>query len=371
MEGRFQKRMEQCQELLAENDADAVILSMSSNLYYLTGFTDEPMERHLLCFVPQEKDPVFIAPEMYESQIKSASWVEDIRSWTDETGPGGVLEDTIADLDLHESQILIDDSMQGRFVLDLQKRINNGSFACAEEVISPLRMEKDSEELRQIEQASKIADETSEYIRSLGSEAIGLTERELAKRIRQDLLAENGEGLSFGTIVGSGPNGAHPHHRVSDRTISMGDPVVLDFGVLINGYPSDQTRTVVFGGDPPNGFIEAYKIVKAALDAGVDAVKPGVTASQVDRAVRSVFEAHDYEEKFIHRTGHGVGLDIHEPPYIVSGNETVLKPGMVFSIEPGAYLEGQFGVRLEDLVVVTKDGCRQLNESSHTWRALD
>ncbi|WP_423746486.1 Xaa-Pro peptidase family protein [Haladaptatus sp. SPP-AMP-3] len=371
MEAQLEERTQRCQEQLVKQDADAVILSMSSNLHFLTGFTDEPMERHLLCFVPSDGDPVYVVPEMYENQIQTESWVEDIRTWSDDTGPTTILESTIEELSLDGGSVLLDDTMQARFVLDLQKYLPNTSFARAEHIFSPLRMQKDETELKHLQHASNIADQVSEEIRSLGSDAVGLTERELAKRIRKDLLAEEGEELGFQTIVGSGENGAHPHHRVSDRVIEAGDPVVLDFGVTINGYSSDQTRTVVFSGEPPIGFIEVYDVVRAALDAGFQTVKPGVTAGQVDKAVRDIFEQHGFAEKFVHRTGHGVGLDIHEPPYIVNGNETELQPGMVFSIEPGAYLKDQWGIRIEDLVVVTPDGCHRLNDSPRTWRPLD
>lgn len=371
MRANFEERTRNCQNQLAMHNADAVVLSMSSNLYYLTGFTDEPMERHLLCFIPRDENPVYVVPEMYEGQIQSESWVNDIRTWSDDMGPGTALESVIDDLALDGGHMLLDDSMQARFVLDLQEYLPSATFARAERALSPLRKLKDDSEIKAIQRASKIADQVSESIRSMGTDAIGLTERELAKRIREELLAGDGEMLGFETIVGSGQNGAHPHHRVSNRIIEPGDPVVLDFGVVVNGYPSDQTRTVVFSGDPPAGFIEAYDVVRAALEVGVETVAPGVTASQVDEAVRKVFSNHGLEDKFVHRTGHGVGLDIHEPPYIVKGNETELQPGMIFSIEPGAYIKNQFGVRIEDLVLVTDDGCIRLNKSPRTWRPLD
>jgi Xaa-Pro aminopeptidase len=207
-------------------------------------------------------------------------------------------------------------------------------------------------------------------IRELGEEVIGMTETELADEIERRLASAGGEEVAFDTIAGSGPNGAKPHHRHEDREIRRGDPLVLDFGAYVDRYPGDQTRTVVLAGDPPEDYEAVHEVVREAQQAAVEAIEPGVPAEAVDRAAREVIEDAGYGEEFVHRTGHGVGLDVHESPYIVAGNETQLEPGMVFSVEPGIYLEGEFGVRIEDLVVVTEDGCERLNDSPRTWEPL-
>jgi Xaa-Pro aminopeptidase len=235
-------------------------------------------------------------------------------------------------------------------------------------VLADLRMCKDDHELAALRRAGELSDRVSEEVRSMASTAVGWTETGLAEEIER-LLADHGAGEpAFGTIVGSGPNGAKPHHRHGDREIRPGDPVVLDFGGYVDGYPGDQTRTTVFAGDPPEGFEEVFDIVREAPPAGVDAVEPGVPAEAVDAAAREVIEDAGYGDEFIHRTGHGVGLEVHEPPYIVAGNDRELEPGMLFSVEPGVYLEGEFGVCVEDLVVVTGDGHERLNDSPRTWR---
>lgn len=198
-----------------------------------------------------------------------------------------------------------------------------------------------------------------------------MTERELVQEIQRRIEEHGGTGLSFEAIVGSGPNGAQPHYRHGDRTIRSNEPVILDFGAKWDCYPGDQTRTVVFDGEPPEEFETIHGIVWDAFQAGVDAVAPGVEAQDVDRVVRSVIESAGYGDGFLHRTGHGLGLEVHEPPYIVEGDDTVLEPGMVHSIEPGIYLEGEYGARIEDIVVVTEDGCEQLNDSPRTWEPLD
>jgi D-alanyl-D-alanine dipeptidase len=166
------------------------------------------------------------------------------------------------------------------------------------------------------------------------------------------------------TIVGSGPNGASPHHEAGDRTIRQGDAVVMDFGGVRDGYCSDITRTV-FVGDPDEEQCRVYDLVRSAQQAAFEAVRPGAMAQDVDRAARAVIADAGYGERFVHRTGHGIGIEVHEPPYIVEGDETVLQPGMTFSDEPGIYLPGRFGVRIEDQVVVTAGSAERLNEASH------
>ena len=203
----------------------------------------------------------------------------------------------------------------------------------------------------------------------MGEDTVGLTESELAAEIRGRLHAAGATRLSFDVVVASGPHGAEPYRRSSDREIDAGEPVILDFGGFVDGYASDQTRTVVFAGDPPEGFEDAHEAVVAAFEAGVEAVEPGATAGAVDRATEAVLRERGYGDDLVHATGHGVGLEAHEAPTVADGNEVELEPGMVFSVEPGVY-PGKFGVRVEDLVVVTESGCQRLNDSPKTWRPL-
>lgn len=369
MSSVFEERTRDCQRALATSDADGVVLFPSSNLYYAAGFDEEPGERHLLLCISREGEPVFVAPAMYEEQIREESWVEDVRTWDDGDDPRALVGEVLDELAIEE-RILLDDRMWALFVQDLRAVRPDATFGLASEVIDDLRMRKDEHELDALRRAGAFSDAVSEEIRSLGEDAIGMTERELAKEI--DGLLSEGEstGPSFGTIVGAGANGAKPHHRHSDHVIQKGEPVVLDFGGTVDMYPGDQTRTVVFDGDPPEGFERVYEAVFVAQEAAVQAVGPGVTAGEVDRAARDVITNYGFGDEFFHRTGHGVGLSVHEEPYIVAGNERPLEPGMVFSIEPGVYLEGQYGVRIEDLVAVTEDGCERLNDSPWTWKPL-
>ena len=363
-----ERRTRACQEQLREGPADAVVCFPSTNLQYLSGFVEEPGERHLLLFVPATGDPVFLVPELYDQQVREASWVDDVRTWDDGEDPRAAVSTVAEDLGLAGGHLLVDDTMWARFTQDLRAVLPEATFGLASEVLADLRVRKDDAELDALRRAGEVADAVVADLRAAGESLVGTTEAELARDIERRLNDAGGDGVSFEPVVGSGPNGAKPHHRHGDRTIEAGDPVVLDFGTRVDGYPSDQTRTVVFDGEPPTEFVEVHRVVQAAQQAAVDAVEPGVSAESVDAAAREVIESAGYGEQFVHRTGHGVGLDVHEEPYVVAGNDRELEVGMVFSVEPGVYLPGEFGVRIEDLVAVTETGCERLNDADRDWR---
>ncbi|WP_135822187.1 M24 family metallopeptidase [Halostella litorea] len=365
----FKDRLHRCQNALAEEDVDALVLFPSPNLLYLTGFDEEPGERHLLAFVTPD-DFAIVAPQMYAEQIIEETYIDDVDAWSDGDDPMVAVRTVLDRLGVGGGEVLLDDRMFALFSLDVQNALPDASFGLASEVLDDLRVRKEEVELDALREAARISDEASEAVRAMGAEAVGMTEAELAEEIRAEVDALGGEGLPFEPIVGSGPKGAQPHYRHGDRTIRAGEPVILDFGTQFDGYPGDQTRTVVFDGDPPEEFEEIHAVVHDALDAAVDAVEPGVAAEEVDAAARSVIEDAGYGDRFLHRTGHGIGLEVHEEPYIVAGNETPLEPGMVHSIEPGIYLEGKYGARIEDIVVVTEDDCERLNHSPRTWEPL-
>jgi Xaa-Pro aminopeptidase len=371
----FRERTGRVQRALAAADADLAVLFPGSNLQYLTGFEEEPAERHLFLFVARDGDPVFVVPDLYETQVASESWVADVRGYADSEDPMAVVDGVLDDLLDAASReagprVLVDDSMWATFTQDLRDALPDASWGLASEALEPVRVQKDDAELATLREAGRVADDVSEWLRGRADDVVGLTERELAAEVERELRERGATGVSFPVIVGAGPNGAMPHHTHGDREIARGDPVVLDFGGVVDDYPGDQTRTVVFAGDPPDEFERVHGVVREALSAGVDAVEPGVEAQAVDAAAREVIEDAGYGDAFVHRTGHGVGLDVHEPPYVVDGNDRELEPGMVFSVEPGVYLEDRFGVRIEDLVVVTDDGCERLNDSPRGWRPL-
>ncbi|QZP38667.1 M24 family metallopeptidase [Halobaculum magnesiiphilum] len=367
----YARRLDAARDRLRSGAGDALVLFPSTNLRYLTGYSEHPSERHFLLFVVPDADPVFLVPELSGEQVRAETAVDDVRTWGDDEDPVAAVGSVAADLALANDapHVLVDDTMHARFTQDLHEVLPGATFGLASEVLADLRVIKDDAEVAALRRAGEAADAVIRELRADGDDVVGMTEADLARHIEDRLVANGGTGVSFETIVGSGPNGAMPHHTHGDRVIRAGDPVVLDFGTRVDGYPSDQTRTLVFGdASPPEGFREVHRVVREAQEAAVEAVEPGVTTGEVDAAAREVIEEAGYGEEFIHRTGHGVGLDVHEEPFVVAGGEREIEAGMVFSVEPGVYLPDEFGVRIEDLVVVTDDGCVRLNRTDRDWK---
>lgn len=366
------RRTDEARERLRESHADALVLSPGPEQRYLSGFGTEQSKRHTLLVVPADGEPFFFLPEMFADGARDASWVKTYHTWGDTDDPVDALSEAFDAHGLVDASVLVNERMWSTFAQDI--RTVAGDVGRSGEVLTPLRMVKDDDELAAIREASRIADEVSREIRGL--DLAGRTENDVVGEIEYRMRRAGGEGASFETIVASGPNSASPPYRSGHRELEAGDPVILDFGCIVDGYLSDQTRTVVVGGDPPSGFVEAHETVLEASAAAVTAVEPGVRADEVDAAARAVIEDAGYGDCFPHVTGHGVGLDIHEPPFLIGGsylegwNRVELTPGMVFSIEPAIYT-GAFGVRVEDLVVVTDDGAERLNDSPKRWEPLE
>jgi Xaa-Pro aminopeptidase len=251
-------------------------------------------------------------------------------------------------------------------VLGLQQALPQSSYVSMTAALPMLRAIKDAAELQRLTAAGAAADESLEEIVKVRFE--GRRESEIGADLAA-LLRKHGHSQVDFIVVGSGSNGADPHHEVSERVIQAGDMIVLDFGGLKDGYGSDTTRTVHVG-EPSDEEQKVFDIVRAAQQAGFEAVRPGIACQEVDRAARKVIADAGYGEYFIHRTGHGIGLTTHEPPYMIEGETHLLQPGMCFSIEPGIYLPDRFGVRIEDIVTVTEDGGRRLNNTSHEMRIV-
>ncbi|SEH17873.1 Xaa-Pro aminopeptidase [Natronorubrum sediminis] len=411
MASMFERRLTNCRRRLERSATDLLVCFPSPNLTYLTGFEESPSERHLLLFVPRIGTPALVAPKMYEQQLATLPIDEpplEVRTWDDDEDPlelirtvletfetreglefGETSTETITEIDGDDranndnrtpgdASILVDDRMWATLSQDLRACAPDATFGLASDVLESQRIQKDDVELEALRRAGAIADRVSLEIRSRGEELIGTTESDLASEIEALLEAKGAGKPAFSTIVAAGANGAQPHHHSSDHEIERGEPIVLDFGAFVDAeleggtgrYPGDQTRTIV-PGEPTEEYKRVHEIVQKAQQAAVEAVEPGVTASAVDETARSVIEHAGYGDAFTHRTGHGVGLEVHEPPYIVGGNDRELEPGMVHSIEPGIYLDGKFGVRIEDLVVVTETGAERLNDSPRGWETGD
>ncbi len=364
----YRDRIVRAQRFMAESDFDLMALFPSWNMFYLSGFYDEPGERMLLFILPREKDPIFLAPELYEQQIKQSSPFSDVRIWKDSDDPMDLLKRTAMDFKLGEANVLVDDSMWAMFLLMLRKAFKKAEFFLASEVMVPLRRRKSQDEIHYLEEAGAIADEAFEKIIRLNIS--GMTELELATALEEAMKKGGAEKIGFETLVASGTNSALPHYRAGKRKIEPGDVVILDYGCRVHGYCSDITRTIVC--KEASEEIEAlYKVVEKAQSEAVKAIRPGLRAEEIDRVARGEISKAGYGERFIHRTGHGIGLDVHEEPYITEGNNLELEEGMAFSVEPGIYLPGRFGIRIEDIVVVTKSGAQRMNKSTHALHVVD
>jgi D-alanyl-D-alanine dipeptidase len=355
----FAARLHRAAAAAREAELAGVLLAPGPDLVYLTGYAPVAItERITLLVVPVEGEPTMIVPRLERPGAEEGPAASVVRlvDWSDGSDP---YEATAALLGA--GRYAISDSAWAMHLLGLQDRLPATSFVSMTEVLPMLRAVKDDDELGRLAAAAAAADEA--YVEILQVRFAGRSETELGADLAE-LLRRFGHSQVDFTVVGSGPNGADPHHEIGDRVIEDGDMVVLDFGGLKHGYGSDTTRTVHVG-EPTDEERAVHEIVRRAQQAGFEAVRPGVECQEIDRAARAVIADAGYGEYFIHRVGHGIGLTTHEPPYMVEGERHLLEPGMCFSIEPGIYLPGRFGVRIEDIVTVTADGGRRLNRTPH------
>jgi Xaa-Pro aminopeptidase len=305
---------------------------------------------------------VLVVPRLERSAAESEVRARlEVRTWEETDDPYElVLRDT------GPGRLAVSDRLWAMHLLRFQAARPAADWLPASTVIRRLRMVKDADEIDLLRRAAHAADRVVAQIAA--GPLIGRTEADVAREVRERLLAEGHQEAHF-AIVGSGPNSASPHHEASDRVIQPGEPIVLDIGGTWAGYGSDITRTLwVTGGDPANGpddeFLRLFELVREAQAEGTAAARPGVSAERVDAVARGIIEAGGYGERFIHRLGHGIGLEGHEEPYLVAGNAEPLAAGHAFSIEPGIYLDGRYGARIEDIVVCTNEGPVSLNEAA-------
>lgn len=334
-----------------------LLVTPGPDLRYLTGYEPPPLERLTLLIVGPGREPLLLVPALEEPAAATAVGMAgvDVVAWRDGEDPYG-----LAARGLSDARYAITDQTWASHLLELERNAPQCGFVATGRALPLLRAIKDDEEITALRAAARGADEAFGEVVTLAF--AGRRELDVAADLDR-LLRDHGHDRVEFTIVASGPNGASPHHDAGDRVIGPGDAVVMDFGGRAGGYYSDITRTV-FVGEPDVEQRRVYEVVRAAQQAAFDAVRPGAGAQDVDRAARVVIADAGYGERFLHRTGHGIGLEVHEHPYLVEGNETPLEPGMTFSDEPGIYLAGRFGVRIEDQVVVTEDGAERLNEAT-------
>ena len=340
------ERLASVAEAVRANGLDVLLLTPGPDLRYVTGYDAKQLERLTCLAVPAGRDPFLLVPrlELKAAQASPAGALNlDIVTWGETEHPFGMIRDAIGD----PRSVALSDRMWALHVLQFRDVFPRAEQRLASSVLSPLRMRKSAAEI----QALKAAGEAIDRVHANVPEWLkpGLTERQVGAKIAEAILAEGHVQVDF-TIVGSGPNAASPHHEVSDRVIQNGDVVVVDIGgTMPSGYCSDCTRTYAVG-SAPDEFTKYFQVLYDAQEAATVSVKPGITAESVDRTARRIITDAGYGEWFIHRTGHGIGLESHEDPYIVEGNTIPLEPGMAFSIEPGIY-PGPHGARIEDIVV--------------------
>ena len=361
----FAGRMTKAVENASTAGLAGVLVAPGPDLVWLTGYRPTALtERLTLLVLTEAAPPTMIVPTLERPDAEAAVGVGAVtlQDWRDGTDPYEVVRALVP----QDGRFGVSDSMWAMHLLALQAALPESRYRALSSALPMLRAVKDANELARLAMAGAAADAT--YGEIVERSFAGRRETEVARDL-SDLLRSHGHEQVDFTVVGSGPNGANPHHEADDRVIEVGDPVVLDFGGLMAGYGSDTTRTVCVG-EPTDEIQRVHDVVRQAQQEAFEAVRPGIMCQDVDRVARRVITAAGYGDQFIHRTGHGIGTTTHEPPYMVEGETQELVPGMCFSIEPGIYLSGRFGVRIEDIVTVTEDGGRRLNNTNHELRVV-
>lgn len=352
-------RMAKLQAAMREQKAVLAVFGATDQMRYLTGWAEYGHERLVGLFVPATGEPVFLVPSMNAQQARAnPAQLGRVLGWNDEDGWQSAAKTLLAEWNVSNGLTLIDDELYSAHLLGLQSFAPGLCCISASETMTRLREIKTDDELAAMDAAAALIDNITEE--AFGALREGMTEIDL-QDVVYAAIKRHQTRPSFTPLVCFGANAAMPHHSSGLTELKRGDIVVLDIGCMWDGYPSDITRTVAFGAPADPDAAAIYDIVSRAHWAAREAAKPGVSGEAVDAAARQVITEAGYGEQFIHRTGHGIGLSTHEPPNIVKGNDKPLLPGMCFSVEPGIYLPGRFGVRIENIVTMTPAGARSLN----------
>ncbi len=348
------ERLARLRRKMADTGTDLVALAPGAHLRWLLGFVPAADERASLCLIGQ-KQACFLMPALNAEDSRQHTDLPFFE-WKDDTGPDKALAEALAFAAPKAGSFALDETMRADHALMLVDALPRATRSFASATVGALRMVKSAEEIALLKENAKIADFAQAAARAALAE--GVSERELAKAV-QAAFAANGAQPTF-AILAIGPNSAYPHHHSGEARLKRGDVVLVDIGGLKDGYNSDITRMASLG-EPPAGYREVHEVVDAAVQAAIASARPGVPARSVDLAARQVIMDAGYGEFFTHRTGHGLGTEVHEQPYITSTSNLMLEEGMVFTIEPGIYLPGRFGIRLEEVAVVTATGCEILS----------
>ena len=352
-------RIARVREEMVRKDVDAVLLSVGHDLPYLTGYHAMPLERLTMLVVRREGISTMVVPRLEVPRVVEQPGVFVIVPWNETDNPIALVAERLAGA----RTVAVGDQMWARFLVELLPLVPGVTFVRAVDVVGGLRITKDTAEIAALAAAGAAADRVAAQLHAGQIPLVGRTEAQVSADISARLLAEGHDVVNF-AIVAAGENAASPHHHAGSRVIAANEIVLCDFGGTMNGYCSDITRCVVTG-EIPRDVAEAYDVLFAAQAAGVAAGKVGASCEDVDRAAREVIASAGFGEYFVHRTGHGIGMEAHEEPYMVSGNTLPIAAGHAFSVEPGIYIPGKWGMRLEDIVVATADGPVSMNTADH------
>lgn len=363
----FAGRWAAAKNRLREAKADGVVICGGSDLVYLTGYNASSYER-LTAFVArvdEERLPAIVVPKIEEPLVPVAPALFETAPWIDDDDPIAMIAESLAGASL----VLVSDELWSIFLLGLQRLMPETTFVCFSDSLGGLRSVKSEHEMQALQTVGGLADQVAAELQNGQIALIGRTEKQIAADISNRLLELGNDTVEF-CIVATGPNSASPHHHPTDRVVQAGEMVLCDFGGKHQGYCSDVTRCV-WTGPIPDDVAATYDTLKKAQQAAVDAARPGASLADVDAAARDVIADAGFGDRFIHRTGHGIGTEVHEQPYVKPGNDETIVAGHAFSIEPGIYIPGQWGMRLEDIVVVIDQGAIRCTSTDHNLVAVD
>jgi Xaa-Pro aminopeptidase len=349
------ERIDRVRARMAERGVDVLLLSTGPDLPWLTGYEAMPLERLTALVLPRDGEATLVVPRLEAPRVEERPELFRVRPWDETDDPVAIA----AGLAGRPASVAIGDQTWARFVLAFQAALPGATFCKAGDVTGALRAVKDDAEVDALRAAARAVDQIADSMRDIAF--AGRTELDVHRELVERMLTLGHERSNF-AIVASGPNGASPHHEPGGRVIGDGDVVLCDFGGTMSRYCSDITRMFVVG-EPTAEVRETYEVLVDAQEKAVRAATIGTPCEEIDASARIRIDAAGFGDRFIHRTGHGIGVEAHEDPYIVSGNRAPLVAGNAFSIEPGIYLPGRFGLRLEDIVVATADGPERLNDA--------
>ncbi len=368
----FAARMNRARARMADLGIDVMLLSVGADLPYLTGYEAMPLERLTMLVLPRDGEATLVVPRLEAPRVTERPEIFTLATWEETDDP----VDVVAGLAGSARTAAVGDRTWARFLVDLTANLPATSFRKGSEVMGPLRAVKDAAEVRALRAAARAADRVAAQLQAGDIALVRRSEADVSSEIGHRLRAEGHRAVNF-AIVASGPNAASPHHEPGQRVIQAGEVVLCDFGGTFPdgdgvGYCSDITRCVWTGGaEPPAAFRDLYAVLRDAQRRAVDAATVGTPCEDVDAVARRVITEGGYGEHLVHRTGHGIGVEAHEDPYLVGGNCEALAPGHAFSVEPGIYVEHRWGARLEDIVVAASAGPDPLNRAEHALVVVD